>query len=127
MAGCSEWDHGVRVREYGGVWSGGQRWLAHRLAWTEANGPIPDGLCVLHSCDNPRCCNVDHLFLGTQKDNAADMVAKGRHASQLKTECKHGHPLEGDNLYVDPRGRRECRTCRADAVRAYKARLVGSR
>jgi len=127
MAGCSEWVQGSRARDYGGVRVDGEMWLAHRWVWVEANGPIPPGLCVLHSCDNPRCVNLDHLFLGTQQENMADMVSKGRHGNQKKTHCKNGHPLSGDNLYVCPRGRRECRTCRAEASRAYEARLVGSR
>lgn len=53
--------------------------LAHRVVWEENNGRIPDGLCVLHHCDNPRCINVGHLFLGTIADNNHDMMAKGRH------------------------------------------------
>lgn len=53
---------------------------AHRFAWEITRGPIPDGLHVLHRCDNPPCCNPDHLFLGTHIDNVADMVAKGRGA-----------------------------------------------
>lgn len=52
--------------------------LVHRLTWINTNGPIPKGMCVLHTCDNPPCVNLDHLFLGTQADNIADMVAKGR-------------------------------------------------
>lgn len=52
--------------------------LAHRAAWELANGPIPDGMNVLHECDNPPCCDVKHLFLGTIADNNADMRAKGR-------------------------------------------------
>lgn len=51
---------------------------AHRLAWIEAHGPIPKGLCVCHRCDNRRCINVEHLFLGTTRDNARDCWAKGR-------------------------------------------------
>jgi len=51
---------------------------AHRFAWELANGPVPKGLNVCHSCDNPICCNTRHHFLGTDTDNMQDMVAKGR-------------------------------------------------
>ncbi len=60
---------------------------AHRVAWMFANGSIPEGLWVLHRCDNKICVNPDHLFLGTNQDNIADKVSKGR---QSKGET-HGH------------------------------------
>jgi transposase len=59
----------------------------HRLTWRIANGPIPEGMCICHHCDNPPCVNVDHLFLGTQADNVADMAAKGR-ASRIARHKK---------------------------------------
>lgn len=54
--------------------------LAHRVAWEMTHGPITQGRCVLHSCDTPRCVAPEHLFLGTQADNVADMATKGRGA-----------------------------------------------
>lgn len=53
---------------------------SHRVAWRIVNGPIPDGMFVLHRCDVRRCVNPAHLFLGTNDDNMADKVAKGRQA-----------------------------------------------
>ena len=76
---CWPWTASLHGNGYGQFnVSHGHPVNAHRVAWELMDGPIPDGLDVLHSCDNPPCCNPLHLFLGTAKDNAADMVAKGR-------------------------------------------------
>ena len=53
-------------------------WRTNRFAWTVTHGPIPDDLWVLHSCDNPPCCNPRHLFLGGVLENNRDCLAKGR-------------------------------------------------
>lgn len=51
---------------------------AHRLAWALKNGPLPEGGLVCHSCDNPKCCNPSHLFIGSHFENTRDMLKKGR-------------------------------------------------
>lgn len=76
---CWEWTGNRDKFGYGRV--AGKRegiFYAHRAAWVVANGPIPDGLYVLHRCDNPPCCNTAHLWLGTYKENAEDRQRKGR-------------------------------------------------
>jgi hypothetical protein len=75
---CTDWPNRRDKDGYGKAWRDGRWWLAHRAAWADASGPIPNDLHVLHHCDNPPCVNVQHLFLGTQADNMADKVAKGR-------------------------------------------------
>lgn len=80
---CWTWSGLKKGNGYGRVWWDGRGTTAHRAAWMIANGPIPPGLCVLHRCDNPPCCNPAHLFAGTQQQNIADKVAKGRHRYEL--------------------------------------------
>jgi Autographiviridae endonuclease len=74
--GCRVWLGYIHPTGYGQI---GRR-FTHRLAWEIAHGPIPANLCVLHHCDNRPCCEPSHLFVGTKKDNLADMTEKGRRA-----------------------------------------------
>jgi len=66
--------------DYGAIKIRQKVWMTHRLAWTLVVGPIPDGQCVLHRCDTPRCVRPDHLFLGTQIQNVDDRQKKQRQA-----------------------------------------------
>lgn len=75
---CWEWP-GAKSDKYGYLKYQGKVLRAHRAMYEAHNGTIPDGLKILHSCDNPPCCNPKHLSLGTQQDNVDDMMAKKRH------------------------------------------------
>lgn len=75
---CWVWVGGRPKGRYGEFSVGKSMKRAHRISWELANGPIPTGLYVLHSCDNPPCVNPNHLFLGTQTDNVHDMENKKR-------------------------------------------------
>lgn len=76
---CWEWQGPTqKTFGYGWTWFDGSARNTHRVAWILTHGPIAAGLCVCHRCDNPKCCNPAHLFLGTKGENTLDMVAKGR-------------------------------------------------
>jgi hypothetical protein len=79
--GCIEWIGGYRGAKpnYGRVYVNRKSQPAHKVAWILANKATPiDGICVCHKCDNPKCVNPAHLFLGTYSDNVQDMLSKGR-------------------------------------------------
>lgn len=77
---CQPWTGGkCGSLGYGGLGRREEHLLAHRVEWERHHGPLGEGEQVLHTCDNPPCCNIRHLFKGTQGDNQADMRAKGRH------------------------------------------------
>lgn len=128
-SGCWLWTGGKHGRGYGGLHCGGKvfrKYLqAHRVSWELHHGPIPDGLWVLHKCDNPICVNPDHLFLGTRQDNMGDCAAKGRIKTTGKanlTHCKRGHPFTLENTRIDGRGHRRCLPCERAYVRPSRAR-----
>jgi hypothetical protein len=81
--GCWLWTACLDSKGYGHLGHNGHDLAAHRVAYEEFVGPIPQNLCVLHKCDTPRCCNPAHLFLGTQDDNMKDAARKCRKGNKL--------------------------------------------
>ena len=86
MSGCLLWCGGTMRRGYGVLMSNGKSCSVHRFMWSIVNGPIPQGMHVLHKCDIPACVNPNHLFLGTHTDNMRDMHKKHRWANKLTSD-----------------------------------------
>ena len=105
---------------YGQLTIAGQRALAHRVAWELTHGPIPKGrgyhgTCVLHRCDNPPCCNPEHLQLGSNRDNVRDMLAKSRNARGERM----GSARLTAAVVLEIRGKFASGTRQVDLVREY--------
>ncbi|MFC8490686.1 HNH endonuclease signature motif containing protein [Streptomyces sp. NPDC057235] len=90
---------------YGQIRIWHRAWYTHRVSFVIANGEIPDGLVIDHTCRTPACVAPLHLELVTQAEN----MRRAR-----RTHCKRGHALEGSNVYIRPdNGTRQCRACAA--------------
>jgi len=92
--GCRLWLGGTTKAGYGRIGLGrrGVSRYAHRVAYELVYGPIPDGLCVCHHCDQPCCIEPSHLFAGTKADNSRDMVSKRRHLAAIRPWRCRGNP-----------------------------------
>lgn len=111
---CWEWPSLINDHGYGILFFHYRRYRAHRISWRIAKGSIPVGKFVLHRCDNRRCINPRHLWLGNHQDNMDDMRTKGRsnripHANPVRGEAVGSAVLNREQvmaIYQDPRGQK---------------------
>ena len=94
--------HRDRTRKHSG---------AHRISYETFIGPIPEGLVIDHICRNRACINPRHLRVVSPRRNSIENSVATPAINAAKTHCKRGHPLIGENLWVNSHGERQCRTC----------------
>lgn len=110
-SGCLEWTGWRGATGYGFTSFRGRQRPTHRLMYRITKGPIPEGMQILHSCDNPPCMEPDHISQGTGQKNMQESVERGRHFEAVKTHCDQGHELSGDQVHTEKNGRRHCKVC----------------
>lgn len=109
---CWDWRGTATKKGYGSIYRNGKRTMAHRAAYEEWVGPIPEGLEIDHLCRRPCCVNPLHLEPVTRSVNQRRGTGfAASHAAQ--THCKRGHEFTESNTYVSSRGERICRKCKA--------------
>lgn len=124
---CWIWSGATNRHGYGQIRIDGRNVAAHRLAWEFEHGPIPEGMNVLHSCDNPPCIRGAHLWLGTMADNSQDMASKGRWRNQFTDGQSNAHCVPGHQDFRVISGRRRCVLCDRQRKSRYKARQITKR
>jgi hypothetical protein len=127
--GCWLWTGRPSTKGYGKLRVDGKHWRAHRLAYIWWRGGFPEELDIDHLCRVRMCVNPWHMEPVTRGDNVRRGLApalsgqRGRIQQLAKTHCPQGHPYAGENLYVNPRGKRHCRICMRAGTRRWRARI----
>lgn len=121
-SGCWDWNMYRDPNGYGRTGrSGDPETMAHRWAYEQSFGPIPDGMTVDHLCFNTACVNPAHLRLLSRSENAKNQ------RSATKTHCSNGHEFTPENTYIKPgarNGNRTCRNCQRAAVNKYREKKM---
>lgn len=131
--GCLEWTgHTIRkgygqiLNDAAAIAEGRPKQIGtHKAAWEIVHGPVPEGLEIRHKCDNPPCCDVEHLEIGTSQDNADDCQTRQRHYWHGREKCRKGHTFGPEDVNRAT-GRRQCKQCLRAASRDWKKRQKAS-
>jgi hypothetical protein len=119
---CLETTGAVTKKGYGQTYYKKSTWPTHRLVFFLTKG-IPDTKkLVCHTCDNRKCINIDHLYLGTIFDNARDREERSPNVVKHKTHCKNGHERNSTNTRIKRDSRKECKICGRAASNRYNAK-----
>jgi hypothetical protein len=130
LSDCWVWKSSKAKNSYGRITIDKKRVLTHRVALFLAGVKLSKTDCVLHKCDNPPCCNPEHLFVGSRVDNNRDAKIKGRTASSKNgksfeskvTHCPNGHLYSSENIYLEKKKYglgRKCRACVLSRANSY--------
>lgn len=130
-SGCWEWQGAVNVKGYGVLYMKNYDWServvsVHRLVYRLCVAVLPEGVCVCHSCDNPKCVRPDHLFLGTLEDNVADKVSKNRQARGSSVRTNHSH-LKGTAVVTAKLNDKSVMDIRRRAAEGESGRSIAKR
>jgi hypothetical protein len=113
---CWLWTGALFKNGYGAMGFEGETWRVHRLSmkfFKPEEFKIDMNVNHTKECRSPRCFNPDHLYCGTQAENVTDCIEAGNHFNSSKTHCPVGHEYTELNTYINPKGSRECKLCRA--------------
>lgn len=139
MTDCIKWDKYIRKTGYGVKIENYKRHAAHRWVWEKANGPIPNGMVLDHTCHNEAiqrgecnggyacehraCVNLEHLELVTQSEN----IRRGLQGIEARKFCPKGHDYSNpNNILTRANGKRECAQCNRDRANAVYAKMKGA-
>ncbi len=127
VGNCYEWTGHTDTSGYGRVWRDGRKHPVHRMMYEFVHGPIPKDMYVCHHCDNKKCMNPTHLFLGTQKDNMQDWTKKGKNRMINEPHLRVRERGESERKKISEARKKEFSSGKRHVIRGPLGRILGTR